>query len=530
MRRIGLAFLLVLATLPLSAVTLTILHTSDLHGRVHPQDALADRDLGEGLARVAAAVRDARAQGVPTLLLDSGDTIQGAPTQALVFSGRIGDGSDPIVAAMNLAGYDAMAVGNHEFDFGLPRLEKSRREARFPWLSANTFLPDGALAFDPYLVRELAGVRIGILGLVTPHVANWESPRTLAGLRFGDSVAAARKFVPILRGQERCDLVIVIAHEGFERDPGTGASLGDAGENQAYALATEVGGIDLLLTGHAHTRISPRRLGATWVSQPGRWGDTLTRFDVTLEKAGEHWSVSAVRGRNLSMKGVVPDPEVVAAVEGVHEATMQILAAQTAVLESPVSSQAARYEDTGLLDWLHSVQLREGKAGISFDSLLPAQLPDWPAGPLTVRQIWAFYPYENSLVTVKASGREIRAALERAASCLGDPAARSRNCDTLEGADYVLDPAQPAGRRVVSLKRDGREIADDETLSVAINSYRASGGGGYPMWKSATRVGETGNIRDMLIADARARKRLRLLPTGNWRVVGKAPEAASARP
>src|SRR5215470_3664101 len=98
-----------------AAATLTILHTSDLHGRVHPHDALADEDLGGGLARVAAAVRQIRAEGTPTLLLDSGDTIEGAPTQALVFAGRIGGASDPIVRAMNLVGYDAMAIGNHEF-------------------------------------------------------------------------------------------------------------------------------------------------------------------------------------------------------------------------------------------------------------------------------------------------------------------------------------------------------------------------------------------------------------------------------
>ena len=532
MRRLAIAILLGWAALPLPAITLTILHTSDLHGRVHPRDALADKDLGEGLARIAAAVKVIRTEGNPTLLLDSGDTIQGSPTQGLVFAGRIGDGvgPDPIVRAMNLVGYDAMAVGNHEFDFGRARLEKSRREARFPWLSANTLEADGSPAFDPYVVREVAGVRVGILGLVTPRVGSWVSPALLEDLRFSDSVTAARKYVPILRGREHCDLVIVIAHEGFERDPKTGAPLADPGENQAYALATEVPGIDLLLTGHAHTVVSPQRPGGTWVSQPGRWGNALTRFDVTLEKTGERWSVAGVRGRNLSMKAVVPDPAAVAAIQAEHDATMRILAEEAATLEAPVSAHGARLRDAGLLDWLHAVQLREGKAEISFCSLLPAQLADWPAGALTVRQVWAFYPYENSLVTVKATGRQVREALERSAQCLGHPEARGRNCDTLEGADYVLDASRATGRRVVSLKRSGRDVADEDTFSVAINSYRASGGGGYPMWKNATRVAETGNIRDMLIADARARKRLRLEATGNWSVLGKPSEPSNARP
>jgi 2',3'-cyclic-nucleotide 2'-phosphodiesterase (5'-nucleotidase family) len=521
MRRLRVALALLLAAAPLPAVTLTILHTSDLHGRVHPQDALADKDLGEGLARVAAAVKAVRAEGNPTLLLDSGDTIQGSPTQALVFAGRVGDGSDPILRAMNLVGYDAMALGNHEFDFGLPRLEKSRGQARFAWLSANTVRPDGQPAFPPYVVREVAGVRVGILGLVTPHVANWESPALLEGLQFGDTVAAARRYVPVLRGKERCDLVIVLTHQGFERDPANGEQRGDHGENQAYAIAIEVPGIDFVLAGHTHAVIAPRRLGTTWVSEPGRWGNTLTRFDLTLERAAGRWTVTAVRGRNLHMKSVAPDPEIVSAVEAEHQATMRVLAEQVAVLETSVSARGARWRDTGLLDWLHAVQLREGKAQISFCSLLPAELPDWPAGPLTERQIWAFYPYENSLVTVQASGRQVRAALERAAGCVARPGELGRNCDTLEGAEYAIDPSRPEGQRVVFLRRDGRDVADADVFAVAINSYRASGGGGYPMWKASRRVAETGNIRDLLVADARAKKRLRLEADENWKVVAR---------
>lgn len=504
----------------LPAATLTLLHTSDLHGHVHPHDALADADRGEGLARVAASVRAIRAEGAPVLLLDSGDTIQGAPTQALVFARRIGGGSDPIVRAMNLMGYDAMAIGNHEFDFGVERLDASRKEARFPWLSANTLGADGEPAFPPYAIREIGGIRVGILGLVTPHVAHWESPALLGSLHFGDSVAAARRWVPILRGREHCDLVVVLAHESFERDPKTGVERADNGENQAYALATQVEGIDFLLSGHAHAVIAPTRLGKTWVSQPGRWGNTLTRFDVTLEQTDGRWAVAAVSGRNLPMKRVTPDAEVVAAVAAEHDATMRALGEPVADLETPVSARGARRQDTALLDWLHAVQLREGKAALSFCSLLPAQLPDWPAGPLTVRQIWAFYPYENGLVTLEATGRQVRAALERSAGCVARPNELGRNCDTLAGAEYVLDLSKPAGHRVASLRRGGRDVADDEVLLVAVNSYRASGGGGYPMWESGRRVSEKGNLRDLLVADARAKARLRLEADGNWKVVG----------
>ena len=190
-----------------------------------------------------------------------------------------------------------------------------------------------------------------------------------------------------------------------------------------------------------------------------------------------------------------------------------------AILESPVSAQGARSRDTALLDWLHGVQLAAGKAELSFCSLLPAQPPDWPAGPLTLRQVWAFYPYENSLVTVEATGRQMREALERSAGCIVRPSELGRNCDTLAGADYVLDPARPDGSRVASLTREGRDVSDDDVFTVAINSYRASGGGGYPMWKSARRMSETGSLRDLLAADARARSACGSSPTatgGRW--------------
>ena len=133
--------------------------------------------------------------------------------------------------------------------------------------------------------------------------------------------------------------------------------------------------------------------------------------------------------------------------------------------------------------------MQKGGADLSFASILAHEPPAWAAGPLTLRQVWAFYPYENSLVTVKATGRIVRQALERAAACLADPGERLRDCDTLEGAAYTLDLSKPAGHRVLSLTREGREVSDEEVLAVALTSYRAAGGGGYPMWKRAERCG-----------------------------------------
>jgi len=300
----------------------------------------------------------------------------------------------------------------------------------------------------------------------------------------------------------------------------------------------EVPGIDLLLTGHTHTAIEPRRLGQTWISQPGRFGNTLTRFDLTLSKEAGRWKVASIEGKNLSMKTVTPDPELVAAVAPEHEAASKILGEAVAKLEKPVSARGARTGDIALLDWLHAVQREQGKADLSFASLLPGSMPDWPAGPLTVAQIWQFYPYENTLVTVRATGRQVRTALEAAGRCISGVAVQDEkpvwqrntavwgyNCDTLEGAEYALDPTRPEGNRVLFVKRDGRPMRDEDSFTVAINSYRAAGGGGYAVWRDCPRVSESSKaLHDLLIEDARRRGTLSLEADGNWFLAPALPE------
>src|SRR5262249_13124978 len=148
-------------------------------------------------------------------------------------------------------------------------------------------------------------------------------------------------------------------------------------------------------------------------------------FDVTLESAGGAWRVSDVRGRSLPMRGVTPDPEVVAAAEGVHAEAMHALGEAAAVLDKSVPAVDPRREDSAALDWVHAVQLREGKAELSFAAMLPGRPPEWPAGPFEVRRVWSFYPFENSLVTIRATGRQVRAALEWSATRATDPGARN---------------------------------------------------------------------------------------------------------
>jgi 2',3'-cyclic-nucleotide 2'-phosphodiesterase/3'-nucleotidase len=225
-----------------------------------------------------------------------------------------------------------------------------------------------------------------------------------------------------------------------------------------------------------------------------------------------------------------------------HGAAAKILASTAATLAKPVSARGARTGDSPLLDWLHLVQREQGKAELSFASLLPGSLPDWSAGPLTVGEIWQFYPYENTLVTIRATGRQVRQALEVAAQCFSgiaiqeghavwqrNPRVWGYNCDTLEGAEYALDPTRPERSRLLYLRRQGKPVRDDETFTVAINSYRAAGGGGYAVWRDCPRVSEsTKALRDLLIEDARRRGVLTLEADGNWFLAPALPEGRLA--
>ena len=176
---------------------------------------------------MATRIRQIRATTPNVLLLDGGDTIQGAPTGWLE-ARRPSGGPHFVATAMNALGYDAMTVGNHEFNFGLDVLRRAQKDSTFPWLSANTRnVTDGSAAFPEYLVKELGGVRVGVLGLTTPNIPGWEPAANRPGLTWEDPVETAKRLVPLLRGEKRCDVVVVLFHSGLEADPVDGRAERD---------------------------------------------------------------------------------------------------------------------------------------------------------------------------------------------------------------------------------------------------------------------------------------------------------------
>ncbi len=534
-----------------ASVTVTFLETSDVHGYLLPWDDLRNRAADVGLARVATRVAAIRKESPNVVLLDGGDAIEGAAAEtlqahreryaALLAEEKVPD-ADPVMRAMSVMGYDAMAVGNHEYNFGLAVLRKAEKDASFPWLSANTRrAEDGTPAFAEYLVKTVGGLRIGILGLTTPNIPTWEPEANRAGLSWEDPVATARRLVPLLRGKQRCDAVVVLVHSGLEVDPATGSPNGTDDENRVAALARGVPGIDLILAGHTHRKIPLTRVAGVPVIQPGRWAEALARVDVTFRRAGARWKVAEVTGDLLpSDPSVATDPRVAEVAAPFERAARRWLDETVAEAEEAFPAARARLEDTALLDLVNEAQRKATGADLSMTSLLPGGRYDGlPKGRVTVRDLYALYPYENQLVVVDIDGAQLKACLERAAEFYGsatfeggklvltpNPKMIPYNFDVVQGATYRIDPTAPVGSRVRELAVKGRPVSPTDRFTLAVNSYRARGAGGYAALRNAKVVRSVPvEIRELLIETLRAAGTIRPRVDRNWVV---APDAVWA--
>src|SRR6476619_2733430 len=335
-------------------VQITILGTTDLHGNILPVDYYTNKQDNRGLAKIATLIKRVRKEQPNVLLIDSGDTIQGTPLES--FHGRKNNQPrDPMMLVMNSLNYDAMTVGNHEYNFGLKVLEKARQEAKFPWLSANTYdTNSGQTHYKPYLIREVGGVKIGILGLTTPGIPNWDNPPNYEGLEFHNPIPEARKWVNTLRTQEKADVVVVAMHMGLGEDLRTGeVSPGQVPhENEAIAIAKEVPGVDVIFMGHTHREVPAVYINGVLLTQANFWGKHLARADLYLQKSATGgWRVYAKSARTLPADDhVEPDPDVVKLAQPYDNETQEWLARVIGQSAEELTAKDARFRDTAILD------------------------------------------------------------------------------------------------------------------------------------------------------------------------------------
>ena len=361
-------------------VTVTVLATTDTHGFIYPYDYFTKQPAARGLAAAATLIQQVRRETPHTLLVDCGDTIQGSPLtslyQAELREGRA-RGPEPMTLAMNQMGYDAMAVGNHEFNFGLKSFSAARAGARFPWLSANTETDGSLPPFARYLLKTVAGVKVAIIGLTTAAIPQWEKPENIRGLSWLAPEEGVRRALRALAAQKP-DVILVAVHGGLGRDPDTGEVRANElpGENPAWTIAEQFPELAAVIYGHSHAREPGRRVGNVLVVQPRNWAMEVARVDLALEReAAGAWRLAGATSRLLPVTlDTKPDPEILELARPYHEAAERSLDLPVAESAVELSGARGRFEDSALVDAIHEVQLHYAGADVSFTALFQTRV------------------------------------------------------------------------------------------------------------------------------------------------------------
>jgi 2',3'-cyclic-nucleotide 2'-phosphodiesterase/3'-nucleotidase len=532
---------------PDKSVRLTVMGTTDLHGNVFNWDYFKNTEYDDsahndiGLAKVSTlvtAVRDriaADRHAPRPLLLDAGDTIQGTPLS--YYFARIepitGGHLHPMAAAMNEIGYDAAALGNHEFNYGLDIIRKFQQQLDFPLLGANAQdWTTGLPVFPPYVLKRVQvpgekPITVGILGLTNPGIAIWDKAVVENNIKFGGVVELAKVWVPRVR-QAGADVVIVSVHSGMDLSSSYGDAL-PVPENASALMVETVPGIDAVLVGHAHQEI-PERLVTNKqtgeqavLTEPLKWGMRLSLIDLDLRKERGQWKVVGRHAQVLNANTVDADPKMVAVLQQDHDTVIEYVNSKIGTCTEAMSAATAPWEDTAALDFVNFIQadaVAKSLVGTPQDALpvLAIAAPfnraaAIPAGDVSIRDVAGLYVFDNTLLAVTMTGTQIREYLEFSAQYfkqisgtgpftsdqvtnaptptapIGTP---DYNYDILGGGTkpltYKIDIAKPVGSRITDLAYDGVAVAADQQFVVAVNNYRQSGGGNFPHIKTAPVV------------------------------------------
>ena len=510
---------------------LVVAATTDVHGRLRGWDYYANApDSLHGLSRAATIIDSLRhGASVFPVVVDAGDFLQGNPL-AYVAARVDTEMPHPVIAAMNAVTYDAVVIGNHEFNYGLATLNRAIRQADFAMLAANVYTPDGKQPFRPWAVSTRRGIKIAIVGATTPGSMLWDRDNLAGRLVIRDIVPEVRTAVRDARDAGAV-VVIVVVHSGLnEPSSYDTVSTGVPSENVAARLAHEVPGIDLLVYGHSHKEMADTVIAGTLLMQPRNWAGSVAIAHLGIERHNGHWRVGSKRSTVVATAHHRENPTVVAVTQEGHRATLKYATTAIGTTSVPWRADSARVAPTPLIDFILDVERRASGAQLASTAAfsLDASLP---AGPITVARLSALYPYDNTLRAVRLSGAQLRAYLEQSAryfrrnadgSVDVDPSIPGFNYDIVAGVDYTIDVSRPVGERITTLAFNGRPVAPTDTFTMALNNYRQTGGGGFAMLRDAPVVYDKQlEIRQLLIDEVQ--RKGTLSPSDyfhpNWRIV-----------
>ena len=538
---------LIAASVQAATVDLRILETTDLHSNMMDFDYYKDTPTEKfGLVRTASLINAARGEVKNSVLVDNGDLIQGSPLGDYMATRGLKKGEiHPVYKAMNTLDYTVGNLGNHEFNYGLTYLHDALAGAKFPYVNANIIdVKTQKPLFTPYLIKETEVVdqdgkkqtlKIGYIGFVPPQIMTWDKANLDGKVTVNDITETARKYVPEMR-EKGADLVVVVAHSGLSADPYQAMA-----ENSVYYLS-EVPGVDAILFGHAHAvfpgkdfasikgaDIEKGTLNGVPSVMPGMWGDHLGVVDLVLNNDGGRWKVTQSKAEARPIYDAAAkkslaaeDKKLVDVLKHDHDATREFVSKPIGKSADSMYSFLALVQDDPTVQVVNMAQKAYAEHFVQGDPDLaklpvlsaaapfkvggrkndPASYVEVEKGQLTFRNAADLYLYPNTLVVVKATGKEVKEWLECSAGQFNqiDPHSskpqslinwdgfRTYNFDVIDGVNYQIDVTQPAkydgecqainpqAERIKNLTFNGKAIDPNATFLVVTNNYRAYGG------------------------------------------------------
>lgn len=496
-----------LTALPATAkdktVTLRVVQTSDVHGCFFPYDFINQKPLRGTLARVSTYVNDLRkTYGDHVILLDNGDILQGQPT--CYYSNYVKTDLPNVAAeVINYMGYDAETFGNHDIETGHAVYDKWVKEVKCPMLGANIIdTSTGKPYVAPYTILERSGVRIAILGMLTPAIPSWLNEEIWSGLHFDDMVESTRYWMKHLKENEHPDVVIGLFHSGWDGGIVTEEYVEDATQR----IAQNIPGFDLILYGHDHTQNEKvvRNIEGKDVLCLDPSSNALMVCDATIKVTiGKRKKVTKkeVTGQVVSVQDLPVDQQFVEHFQPAIDSVKAYVGRKIGEFENTIYTRDCYFGNAAFTDFIHDLQLQITGADISFNAPLSFNI-SIKAGPVHMSDMFNLYRFENLLYVVRMTGEEIRKHLEMSYDLwvntmkspddhimlLSDDAKDDKqrymfknlafNFDSAAGIDYEVDVTKPDGEKVRILRMSNGEPFDEHKwYNVAMNSYRGNGGG-----------------------------------------------------
>jgi 2',3'-cyclic-nucleotide 2'-phosphodiesterase/3'-nucleotidase len=523
---------LCILTINAQTINIKLIETSDVHGAIIPFDLIGDSSIFASLSQVHTYANFERhLAGQKVILLDNGDILQGDP---IVYYYNYENTDNPHIyaEAMNFMKYDAATIGNHDIEAGHPVYDKFNSEINFPWLAANAINTEtGEPYFNPYTIVERDGVRVAILGLITPAIPQWLPEILWEGLEFEDMIVTAKKWVNIIKENENPDLLVGLFHSGVDYTYNNDSKDTYRNENASRLVAEQVPGFDVVFVGHDHVswNFKTANIGgdSVLIVGPLSRAKTVAVATVTMNynSSKQRWEKENVVGEIVNVSNYKPDGHFMSKFTLSLNVIGNYVAKPLGRITRDVTSKESLFGPSEFVDLVHSFQLEKTDADISFVSPLSFNT-QIDSGWIRVKDMFKLYRYENFLYTMELSGQEIKDYLEYSfagwfnkmesiddhllkfklddkgniiySERSNSPMLNERyyNYSNASGIYYTVDVTKPEGGRVsISSLSDNSVFKLDNNYKVAINSYRGNGGGGHltrgagiPMNEISSRV------------------------------------------